>query len=92
MSENKPINPLLKVALDIGPLLLFVAVLARFDIYVATATFMVAIVIALLTSFALTRRWPIMPVVTAVLVLIFGHSARSRRRPDPVPTLSFGRP
>jgi len=72
MSENKPINPLLKVVLDIGPLLLFVAVLARFDIYVATATFMVAIVIALLASFALTRRWPIMPVVTVVLVLIFG--------------------
>lgn len=72
MPENKQINPLLKVALDIGPLLLFVAVLARFDIYAATATFMVAIVIALLASFALTRRWPIMPVVTAVLVLILG--------------------
>jgi intracellular septation protein len=72
MPENKQINPLLKVVLDIGPLLLFVAVLARFDIYAATATFMVAIVIALLASFALTRRWPIMPVVTVVLVLIFG--------------------
>jgi intracellular septation protein len=72
MSEKTQINPLLKLALDIGPLLLFVAVLARFDIYAATATFMVAVVIALLASFVMTRRWPIMPVVTVVLVLIFG--------------------
>jgi intracellular septation protein len=72
MSEKPQINPLLKLALDIGPLLLFVAVLTRFDIYAATATFMVAIVIALLASYVMTRRWPIMPVVTAVIVLIFG--------------------
>jgi intracellular septation protein len=72
MSGKPQINPLLKLALDIGPLLLFVAVLARFDIYTATATFMVAIVIALLASYVMTRRWPIMPVVTVVIVLIFG--------------------
>jgi intracellular septation protein len=72
MSEKPQINPLLKLALDIGPLLLFVVVLARFDIYAATATFMVAIVITLLVSYVLTRRWPIMPVVTVVIVLVFG--------------------
>jgi len=72
MTDKPPLNPLLKLALDLGPLLLFVAAIARFDIYVATATFMVAIVIALLVTYVLTRRWPIMPVVTAVIVLIFG--------------------
>jgi intracellular septation protein len=72
MTEKPKLNPLIKLALDLGPLLLFVAVLSRFDVYVATATFMVAIVIALLVSFVMTRRWPIMPVVTAVIVLLFG--------------------
>jgi intracellular septation protein len=72
MTSKAPINSLLKLALDVGPLLLFVAVLVRYDIYKATATFMVAIVAALLTSFALTRRWPVMPLVSAVLVLVFG--------------------
>jgi intracellular septation protein len=72
MTEKPQLNPLLKLALDLGPLLLFVAAIARFDIYIATATFMVAIVIALLVSYVMTRRWPIMPVVTAVIVLIFG--------------------
>ena len=41
MTEKPKLNPWLKLALDIGPLLLFVTVLVRFDIYAATATFMV---------------------------------------------------
>jgi intracellular septation protein len=66
------INPLLKLALDIGPLALFVIANARFGIFVATASFMAAIVAALLVSYAMTRQWPIMPVVTAIVVLVFG--------------------
>jgi intracellular septation protein len=66
------INPLLKLALDIGPLALFVVANARFGIFVATGSFMVAIVAALLVSYAMTRQWPIMPVVTAIVVLVFG--------------------
>jgi intracellular septation protein len=38
----------------------------------STAVLMVSVVAALIASLALTRRWPIMPVVTAVAVLIFG--------------------
>src|ERR1700678_2851690 len=66
------LNPLLKLALDIGPLALFVDAYARLDIFVATGTLMVTVVPALLASYALTRRWPIMPVVTAIVVLVFG--------------------
>jgi intracellular septation protein len=44
----------------------------RAGIFVATAVFMVAIVAALVVSYALTRHLPTMPVVTAVLVLVFG--------------------
>jgi intracellular septation protein len=66
------INPLLKLALDVGPLVLFVIANARFGIFAATGSFMVAIVAALLVSYAMTRQWPIMPVVTAIVVLVFG--------------------
>lgn len=44
----------------------------RMGIFVATAVFMVAIVIALAVSYALTRHLPVMPLVTAVIVLVFG--------------------
>jgi len=44
----------------------------RVGIFVATAVFMVAIVVALVVSYALTRHLPVMPLVTAVIVLVFG--------------------
>jgi intracellular septation protein len=44
----------------------------RIGIFVATAVFMVAIVLALAISYALTRHLPMMPLVTAVIVLVFG--------------------
>jgi intracellular septation protein len=72
MPDQKQLNPLLKLALDVGPLLLFFAANARFGIFAATAAFMVAVLIALAVSYALTRHIAIMPVVTAVIVLVFG--------------------
>jgi intracellular septation protein len=72
MPAKPQINPLLKLALDLGPLIVFFAANARFGIFVATATFMVTIVAALAVSYALTRHLPIMPLVTAVIVLVFG--------------------
>jgi intracellular septation protein len=72
MAEKKQLNPFLKLALDIGPLVLFFAANARFGIFAATAGFMAAVLIALAVSYALTRHIAIMPVVTAVIVLIFG--------------------
>jgi intracellular septation protein len=93
MSEKTQLNPWLKLALDLGPLLLFfyanakpglfepwlkpiipdaVATGERAGIFVATAVFMVAIVIALAVSYALTRRLPVMAMVSAVVVVVFG--------------------
>ena len=72
MPAKPHINPLLKLVLDLGPLIVFFAANARFGIFVATATFMVTIVAALAVSYALTRHLPIMPLVTAVIVLVFG--------------------
>ena len=94
MTAKKPqLNPLLKLVLDLGPLLLFflansrpalflplvspmlpadIASGGRTGIFVATAVFMVAVVAALAVSYALTRHLPVMPLVTAVIVLVFG--------------------
>ena len=72
-TTDKPkLNPLLKLALDIGPLVLFFAANSRFGIFVGTGVFMVAVVTALLVSYTMTRQWPIMPVVTAIVVVVFG--------------------
>jgi intracellular septation protein len=73
MTPAKPqLPPLLKLAFDLGPLVLFFAANSRYGIFTATATFMVAVVAALAASYALARTLPIMPVVTAVIVVIFG--------------------
>jgi intracellular septation protein len=72
MIEKKQLNPMLKLVLDIGPLVLFFAANSKFGIYAATGSFMVAVMIALAVSYAMTRHIAIMPVVTAVIVLVFG--------------------
>jgi intracellular septation protein len=72
MVTKKQLNPGLKLARDIGPLVLFFAANAKYGIYVATGAFMVAILVALTVSYAMTRHLAVMPLVTAVIVLIFG--------------------
>ncbi len=74
MTETKKpsLNPLLKLIFDLGPLVLFFIANARYGIFAATATFMVAVVAALAASYVLTRALPIMPLVTAIIVLVFG--------------------
>ena len=66
------LNPMLKLVLDIGPLVLFFTANLRFGIFTATAAFMVAVLIALAVAYAKTRRIEVMPLVTAVIVVIFG--------------------
>jgi intracellular septation protein len=44
----------------------------RAGIFVATAIFMVAVVAALVVSYVMTRHLPIMPLVTAIIVIVFG--------------------
>jgi intracellular septation protein len=72
-STSKPqLNPLLRILLDLGPLVLFFFANSRYGIFAATATFMVAVLAALAVSYAMTRHLPIMPVVTAIVVVVFG--------------------
>jgi len=64
--------PALRLALDLGPLLIFFGMNALYGIFTATAVFMVAIAIALITSRLLTGQFAKMPLVTAVFVMVFG--------------------
>ena len=45
---------------------------AKFNLFVATGAFMVAIVAAMIASYVVTRHVPMMAIVTAVMVLVFG--------------------
>ncbi len=65
-------NPALKLALEMGPLVLFFIANAKFGIFIATGVLMVGVVAALAASWLLTRHVPIMPLVTTVAVLVFG--------------------
>jgi intracellular septation protein len=71
-TKKPQLNPFLKLALDLGPLALFFFANSHYGIFAATGAFMVAVLAALAVSYALTRHLPIMPVVTAVIVVVFG--------------------
>ena len=72
MTKKTQLNPFVKLALDIGPLILFFVVNAKAGIFAATAAFMAAVVVALVVSYVLIRRFPVMTVVSAVIVMVFG--------------------
>ena len=81
------VNPVLKLALELGPLVVFffanskgtwlaqkIPALADIGgpLFIATLLFMVATAIALIVSYALTKTLPIMPLVSGAVVLVFG--------------------
>jgi intracellular septation protein len=85
--KRPEINPFLKLALELGPLGVFFIGNAYGDaigravpalgalggrLFVATAMFIAATFVALAVSLLLTRRLPIMPFVTGIVVLVFG--------------------
>src|SRR6478752_4885762 len=66
-------NPQIRrLALDLGPLLIFFASFRYLGIFGATACFMVAVATALGLGYFLERRLSPMPLFTAVLVMVFG--------------------
>jgi intracellular septation protein len=83
----KQLNPGLKLALELGPLAIFFFGNAFGDrlatwfpplaalggrLFIGTALFIVATVAALAVSYIMIRRLPIMPFVSAIVVLVFG--------------------
>jgi len=71
-TPRKKLKPGLKFALEMGPLVLFFIAYNKFGIFAGTDTLMVATVAALAVTYALTRHLPVMPMVTAIMVMIFG--------------------
>jgi len=71
-SEKPAPHPLFKLATELGPLIIFFGANAKFWLFVATGAFMVAIVTAIIASYVVTRHVPLMAIVTAVIVLVFG--------------------
>ena len=69
-SELRP--QIIKLALELGPLVLFFIMNGRADIFVATAWFMVAMVVSLALSWLILKKVAVMPLVTGVVVLVFG--------------------
>jgi intracellular septation protein len=85
--RHKPMNPLLKLALELGPLLVFFFANSRGEwlaktfptlgalgepLFIATGLFMIATAISLSVSWILVRTLPIMPLVSGVVVFVFG--------------------
>lgn len=85
--QRKEVPPLLKLALELGPLMVFFFANSRGDwlvekipalgqigqpIFIATALFMAATLIALSVSWLMTRSLPIMPLISGIVVLVFG--------------------
>ena len=65
-------NPILKLVLEMGPLAVFFVGNYKFGIFPATAAFMVAMMVSLAVSYTVSRKLPVMPLVTCAFVLIFG--------------------
>ena len=85
--KKKEMNPLLKLALELGPLLVFFFANARGEwlvgnwpvlgsfggpIFLATGLFMVATAVSLAVSWLMTRTLPMMPLVSGAVVFVFG--------------------
>src|SRR3954464_15973387 len=71
MDKKQP-HPLFKLATELGPLMVFFIANAKFHLFVATGAFMVAVVAAMIASYAVTRHVPMMAIVTATLLIVFG--------------------
>jgi intracellular septation protein len=81
MSAQNRLNPVLKLILELGPLVVFFLANAYSDrfgaaegrrIFAATAVFILATVVALAVHYVLVRKLPIMPLVSGVVVVVFG--------------------
>ncbi len=73
--ERRPVNPSarwLKPAIDYGPLAVFFLSYVSFGLMAATAVIIVASLLALALAWWIERRLPLIPLVTAAVVAVFG--------------------
>ena len=65
-------NPIFKLLIDIGPLAVFFIFYSKSGLQASILPFMIATIIAVLFSYFLEKKIPIMPTVGAAIVLVFG--------------------
>lgn len=65
-------SQILKLAVEVGPLVVFFLVNARAGIFWGTGVFMVTTVAALIASHFMFGRIPVMPLISGVCVMVFG--------------------
>jgi intracellular septation protein len=70
--SKRDVSPFLKLALEVGPLAVFFITNGKFGIFYATASFMAATLISLVTSRIFLKRIPVLALITGVFVMIFG--------------------
>lgn len=83
----KETSPLLKMVLELGPLMVFFFANSRGDwlaekfpvltefggpIFIATGLFMIATATSLIVSWIMTRKLPMMPLISGIVVFVFG--------------------
>jgi intracellular septation protein len=81
-TEKRDLAPLPKLALEMGPLVIFFLVnsygnrwfgiAATQRLFLATGVFIIAVLVSLAVTWSLVRKLPIMPLVSAVVVTVFG--------------------
>ena len=79
-TRKPPLNPMLKLALDLGPLLLFFFANAKLGIFWATGMFMAAVLVSLVVSYVLIRRLPV--IENHRLVGMVSEADLARRLPE----------
>lgn len=72
VTPTAPQMPLARILSDLGPLILFFVTYKFAGIFVATAVFMATTLLSLGAIWWLEKKLAVMPLFTAVLVLIFG--------------------
>jgi len=71
-SEKRELGAGMRLALDVGPLILFFVANWKFGIYMATGIFIVAILAAMMVSLALTRKVTALQLFSGVMVVVMG--------------------
>jgi intracellular septation protein len=72
MTARKRIHPLLKLVLEMGPLVLFFLANQRAGIFFATGLFVAATLTSLAICYMLVGKLPTMPLVSGVVIVVFG--------------------
>ena len=72
MSETKQTPGWLRPVVEYGPIAAFFIAYSIADLFVATASIMVATALALALSYIMERRNPMMPLITAGIIGVFG--------------------